>query len=434
MGEITGYKVANIAAHALLNTSFLYYKIEEHMKNGDIVVLPLELRYYSTDKIENWFSNNMMAWGHDDYLGNLSPGELFKFIVSVPESRVYEGVFQRQRKRNYVSREVAIEQFNALLASGVSKYRGYNFKSLDQYGSILVDERPKEKTLKLYKDGTDYIKNDGEINETFVSFYFRLKDLVAAREGKLILTWPVTIRNRLFDLTKSEHQKRLMDLKANLLNHSIHICFNPGLFNLDVKFFFDTRSHTNRYGSAIRSKNLADSLNKFLKYNACDDMGFDEAIKIVKKEEIKYSVMIESAQKTEKKTEKNNDKKRYQENTKIVIEDLKKIKKALSEYYKDNKKYPISVRFDGLYTNHGKAGINWIPGLVPKYIKSLPRDPRRTGDGSKQYLYKSNGKDYKLISHAAVNGKSVVKFNPELLDPKRKYWAYGYWTKGAKSW
>lgn len=114
--------------------------------------------------------------------------------------------------------------------------------------------------------------------------------------------------------------------------------------------------------------------------------------------------------------------------------DLAQIHIALESYHMDHGKYPKSQGFDGLYTTWGKASTKWIRGLIPQYINILPRDPRLTNIPKEQYLYRSNGKDFKLISHAAEDCKIVKVEYPELIDPKRDCWAYGYWTEGAKDW
>lgn len=120
------------------------------------------------------------------------------------------------------------------------------------------------------------------------------------------------------------------------------------------------------------------------------------------------------------------------DNTEIRCADLLILKQALSHYYADHQSYPISVGFDGLYTNWGESKQDWISGLVPNYLYTLPRDPSNTPD--KQYLYRSNGQDYKLLCHGAEDCVHIAKTTPELIDPARKSLAYGYWTEGAIDW
>ena len=116
------------------------------------------------------------------------------------------------------------------------------------------------------------------------------------------------------------------------------------------------------------------------------------------------------------------------------LKDLKHINTALTAYHKKYGTYPKSKGYDGFLTKWGESSEEWIKGLIPTYIHSLPRDPRKNHDNTQQYLYKSNGKDFKLISHYPEDCKTVKSEHPELIDPKRDCWAYGYWTEGAKDW
>ena len=117
---------------------------------------------------------------------------------------------------------------------------------------------------------------------------------------------------------------------------------------------------------------------------------------------------------------------------------LTNIKNALDEYYKVNKKYPVSSGngkgFDGVNRGKGKNGKHWIEGLVPEFLSSLPKDPRRSKNPGWQYIYRSNGKDFKLIANA-VKDKTFVSFiDPSFIDPNKKRNAYGFWTKNARNW
>jgi hypothetical protein len=115
-----------------------------------------------------------------------------------------------------------------------------------------------------------------------------------------------------------------------------------------------------------------------------------------------------------------------------VLADLQALRAALENYRRDHGEYPRSRGFDGLYSNFGAASPTWIDGLAPKYIAALPRDPRRTNDPLRQYLYRSDGKDYKLMAHGTCEPFDAT--HPEMVDPKRKCFAVGFWTAGAAGW
>lgn len=140
--------------------------------------------------------------------------------------------------------------------------------------------------------------------------------------------------------------------------------------------------------------------------------------------------------------------------------DLKQLKVALDVYYEQNSSYPSTL---GQWW--GKPGTNltacsswyneraeWIPGLVTSgVLSSLPEDPSKSSNCAFQYIYRSNGYDYKLISHGSGLDNRVATYaNSPLRDPRRdngadnvtgwpiidgvQPWAIGYYTSGAASW
>lgn len=137
-----------------------------------------------------------------------------------------------------------------------------------------------------------------------------------------------------------------------------------------------------------------------------------------------------------------------------VLKDLKAVNDALVAYHAATGNYPDSTGGNGVYdgycSNWGDdLGANWIPALAvaPYFPGGLPVDPDTpTGyacDGiatttnpniyqhaqeSRQYYYRSDGVDYKLLSHSP---EDMVSIDPSLIDPLRKGWAFGYWTPGG---
>jgi hypothetical protein len=116
----------------------------------------------------------------------------------------------------------------------------------------------------------------------------------------------------------------------------------------------------------------------------------------------------------------------------IRLHDLAQIREALDAYHRDHQGYPVAS-FVSAWTD-GKHNPVWIPGLVPRYLPRLPEDPRGTRESAQQYLYTSDGRDYKIIAHGPEDCSLVVARSPSLADPRRATWAYGYWTEGAAAW
>jgi hypothetical protein len=120
------------------------------------------------------------------------------------------------------------------------------------------------------------------------------------------------------------------------------------------------------------------------------------------------------------------------------VRDLLEIAYALERYKVDNWSYPISSvgnkGWDGIKSDFGESREDWIRGLVPTYIDRLPRDPRMLDNGIQQYLYMSNGANYKLIAFKPSNCHLVELSYPSLIDPKRGCQAFGFWSEGAVHW
>ncbi len=118
---------------------------------------------------------------------------------------------------------------------------------------------------------------------------------------------------------------------------------------------------------------------------------------------------------------------------------LIQLRNALEMYYADNGSFPTtdsnwygSDPSSTFETNDGE----YIPNLAPTYISSLPQDPK--GGWSKldlctdygaepttfksEYLYRSNGVGYKLISHCAPEG--TISINDSFNDTQRSGYAW----------
>jgi peptidoglycan/LPS O-acetylase OafA/YrhL len=115
------------------------------------------------------------------------------------------------------------------------------------------------------------------------------------------------------------------------------------------------------------------------------------------------------------------------------VQDLSSIKLLLETYYKENGSYPVAD-YSSLISSKFVINENWIPGLVPKYTPALPRDVRKNNIPGEQYLYVSDGREYKLIAHGVDDAGVVEKTFPGLIDPRRPTYSYGFWTPGAEKW
>lgn len=98
----------------------------------------------------------------------------------------------------------------------------------------------------------------------------------------------------------------------------------------------------------------------------------------------------------------------------IRAQSLVQLRNALETYYADNGVYPSTGNLYVSAMNVGCVGTtntqtaDWIPGLAPTYIPSLPVDPLyKNPSDCKGYVYKSDGKNYKVMAFYSVESGSV---------------------------
>lgn len=258
--QMTGRNVVNLASHAGLDLDFHYLKLKQYMNNGDIVVIPLEYNYYyKEDGYTEWFTDNMMAWGKEDYIDKLNVIDLLKFIYHVQPRRVYEGLFNKKNPPTVNKDIVIISTVNSLY----SGWHGYSFKSMNKYGEINIDAQPETTLVEAGRKGIVYLK-DRKISDNFLQFMHKVNKLARERNGKILLTWPVSIRNKHFDLAGDSHQDRVAAFSQELQRENISIYCDPKDFNMDIQYFSNTEYHLNNAGAMIRSELLGRCLHDIL--------------------------------------------------------------------------------------------------------------------------------------------------------------------------
>lgn len=287
----TGMPVVNMAVHAALGLSYLYFNVKDYAREGDVVVIPLESASYFRG-YNDWFVNNMLAWGKDDYLGRVPLGKLLEFIVHVPPMRILEGVAKQTGVNPVLPRDVVVAQVRrALEDNDADRTSVYGHRSLNRWGDLLVDHAPTAKLLEKYHKGVSAYRHDYSGRVFSENFLYAFKDILTLsreRGFSVLFTWPVSIRNPRFDLSMPKYQKDTESFRRFAELGGVELYCNPALFNLDIRYFYNTVKHLNRYGAVIRSENLGECLKTVLRTGADDKMSFPEALAKVRAQEALY--------------------------------------------------------------------------------------------------------------------------------------------------
>ena len=122
------------------------------------------------------------------------------------------------------------------------------------------------------------------------------------------------------------------------------------------------------------------------------------------------------------------------------LTNIRSVQQALELYASDNDgKYPTTANtwYSHCTAFGGYAVDSAIPGLVPKYIGSLPSDSQQNDTAvACCYMYLSNATDYKYIFYNCAASKACYSstINPGYSDPGRPTNACGVYTPGAALW
>ena len=396
----TGYPVLNLSSHAALDLVFYNSVLERTMEEGDIVVMPLEFSFYFRDKVSTVHVDEMTWWGG----GYLDSYGLFDMLRTSNISSVLAGRF-KQFSRSKITQQQVYSATNGKQIS-LNKQGYYSWQQLTENGEFLYKHKP---TPHVQQMTVPYI-GISDLSPRFLTNIKKTIDIINSKNGRLLLTYPVTMRNSLFNLKEKVSQDKLVALKKSLAQVDLDILCNPALFHYSMRFFLNTHYHLNYDGALLRTNNLASCIESYLKGENVSHFDFSSGYKNIDIQQELYNNLTDREKR---------------------INDLNMINDALNLYYVKNGFFPKSIGFDGLYTSWGEASEEWIKGIVPDYIKELPSDPRNTSEPNLQYLYKSNGRDYKLIAHGvkAITAKDLL-----LTDPRRPTHAIGFWTTLAKDW
>ncbi len=120
-----------------------------------------------------------------------------------------------------------------------------------------------------------------------------------------------------------------------------------------------------------------------------------------------------------------------------VNQELASIQKGILMYFSENGSYPDTANGWRGYVGYGAHGQNFVPGIAPQYVSKVPGPSVLSANSD--YLYRSNGSDYKLIAHDSNTGSGgfyalcplAVQMNPQMADSSRNCWAWGYWSTGG---
>lgn len=410
----TGRKVVILALHAGLSLDFYRRRLEGFVTKNDVVIMPLEFSYYRRKGDTDFHQMQNMIWLHS-VSGEFEPIVWLRENWRTRSEFLLRGlgvkVFKPAQSLDVYEREKIIADWR----KGQPAKRYYDVSRVDRWGGLYVAKLMQGRALDLYKGKYKLVPPSVGSRE-FVKFVKEIKHIqhdVIRAGGSFFLAWPplMDINNNASYAVFNHPEKFQPDLvEAEFKRHNISYVCGPEQSLLPPVMFFDTHVHLNALGATVRSIILGKCLTNEHKQE-------DEKL---------YQVTFDEL----RRARNNRDGSKFQ--WEVLLHDLDRVKKALEEYYTDHGVYPVSNGWMGVKSNFGESTKNWIPNLTPKYIDALPQPPKQKNFG--HYLYKSDGKDYKITLRAPTVVHRLKQLKANTIDERRKSNSIGIWTHGARMW
>lgn len=247
--------VLNLGLHGGLPLEFYFSIANQYAAPNDIIIMPLEYAYYHRDNEFNiWQIKNLSTWG-TEYIKFFNSYQKIKLILqTIPTytSRLTNPQFQLPIRdfQTYIQNK----NIHGILS------KKYNYaEAINCYGDILFDFKTKLDTNFSYI----YIYESNLKDFTFKQLQ-RFADEAKQKKISVLITYPVSIKNPLFDLQSKNKPHNLNVLEKKLKKYNLKLIGQPELSNFDPKYSLDTEYHLNAEGSILHTLYLADSINAYL--------------------------------------------------------------------------------------------------------------------------------------------------------------------------
>ncbi len=228
-------------------------RLKKYARKGDIVLMPLEWRYYSHDLAPDVFKKNLFGSLNFYYFQDDSLIQEIKAIWNRPFSTFIKALkFQKNiSKKSIVNIHNYLNRFK-------NKQRGeYIYK-----GPLpLADDGTKTLTCDQYIFFSQ-LKYGFKVNQIFKDNLKLIKSL-EAKGIKIILTWPSVAGD---DCYKSKYKKEInqlmTEIRTLLKKNNIDIIGNPYDSSFPKKYMLNTFFHLIPEARDIRTQKLINEIKK----------------------------------------------------------------------------------------------------------------------------------------------------------------------------
>lgn len=258
--------VVNMAMHAGLPLDWMLEFAATGVKEGDVLILPLEWDYYLADytRPSQWMTRQVVAW-EKRYFETLDPVRKIRFIASISCTEFVnnlltklntEQILREHPNRRLKSREAALEIYYRSDRPGTL---GYNYLNTNRYGDIMQNW-PPAKIVGL--DTGAYYSLESTLVPIALDKLKHSIDDWQHKGVKVFVTFPPIAIN---PVTASKAlQNKTAELEGVLRKKGIPLLGRQSDYYFPQTVFFDSPHHLSWEGKRKRTEILGKQLSAVL--------------------------------------------------------------------------------------------------------------------------------------------------------------------------
>ncbi len=413
------YDVINLAVHVGFDLPFYKQRLRGKLRPGDVVVATFEHPLYRRDSTTGFHQEQNLLW-LQRFFHYDTPVERILSNLETP-TEIYANLAWSKLRGKPRDLTGLAELGNDGITAPVimDRMKPLHVSLADEHGFFVIPLPSNEdvhKDFKGKKRPYSGLPVSAAGPTRAVEKLLELKASVEAQGATLLITWPAMADIK----SHSRHDPGLIEeynaFQGALNTAGLKMVCDPAKMFLPPEFFSDTVYHVNAWGALDRSIRLAQCLHG-------EHLDFPASV-------MGHTVQSELPVRRMRKI--------LRAPFEVAQEEIEQLQTALQAYKDEHGNYPMSSNdgrdWDGLHTKWGQSTENWIDGLAPKYVSSLPRDWRNSKSPDYQYLYRSNGRFYKIMNRRPPDCELARLIVPTFADPSRDCWAYSAWVGIARTW
>lgn len=232
--------VLNGGTHAVLHEYIFYWAEENILKDGDIVIMPLEYEQYEN----NLYGDEYLAYilGYDsDYFNTFSLYDKIKFIYKVSPQSLLDNI------KDLVINKILEEYSYSPKYS--SKYLNYNGDMTD---NKVENKKTNEQLMQTIKN-TVFVEDEVPCKE----FKKEMENFIKycnEHNIKIYATWPAYLYDKK-EFSNPDLEK-INNIEEYYNSKNIKVLGNYTDSIYDINLFYDSYYHLNEEGKSIRTKYL----------------------------------------------------------------------------------------------------------------------------------------------------------------------------------